>query len=64
MHPAFYLFTNNFTAILGSFDLPLKGSGERYGESVSTNILSTGSSEKVFAKEVDFLNVIIPLADM
>ena len=50
--------------LLGSFDLPLKGSGDRYGESVSTRIFSFGSDKKVSAKSFDFLKVTTPLADM
>ena len=48
----------------GSFDLPLKGSGDKYGESVSTKILSFGKDKKVSARSLDFLNVTTPLADI
>ena len=52
------------TILAGSLGLPLNGSGDRYGESVSTRILSLGSDKKVSAKSFDFLNVTIPLADI
>ena len=49
---------------LGSFGLPLSGTGARYGASVSTNIFLFGISLKVFAKSRDLLNVTTPLADI
>ena len=48
----------------GSLGLPLNGSGERYGESVSTNILSFGKDKNVLANSNDFLNVTTPLAEI
>ena len=48
----------------GSFDFPLKGSGERYGESVSTNIRLFGMEENVSAKSIDFLKVTTPLEEI
>ena len=48
----------------GSFGLPLKGSGDRYGESVSTRSLLFGIDKKVSANSFDFLNVTTPLADI
>ena len=49
---------------LGSFDLPLRGSGAKYGESVSINNLSFGIFLIVPAKSMDFLNVTIPLTEI
>ena len=49
---------------LGSLVLPRKGSGDKYGASVSTNILSAGIDLNVFANSFDFLNVTTPLADI
>ena len=48
----------------GSFGFPLKGSGDKYGESVSTKIRSFGREKKVSANTFDFLKVTTPLADM
>ena len=48
----------------GSFLLPLTGSGDKYGESVSTNNLSKGTISNAFLSSEDFLNVTIPLADI
>ena len=48
---------------LGSFDFPLSGSGDKYGESVSTSILSIGIDLKTSVSYVFFLKVIIPLAE-
>ena len=48
----------------GSFGLPLKGSGDRYGASVSTRILFEGIALNVSANSLDFLKVITPLADI
>ena len=48
---------------LGSFLLPLNGSGDKKGLSVSISNLSSGIILKVFCKSVLFLNVIIPLAE-
>ena len=42
--------------------LPLSGSGDKYGESVSTNILLFGIDLNVLANSLLFLNVITPLA--
>ena len=50
--------------LLGSFGFPLKGTGAKYGASVSTSILSVGISLNVFAKSSDFLNVTTPLAEI
>ena len=44
---------------LGSLGFPLKGTGARYGASVSNKILSFGKSLKVFGNSEDFLKVII-----
>ena len=49
---------------LGSLDLPLNGSGAKYGESVSTSILSLGISANVLANSLDFLKVTTPLAEI
>ena len=49
---------------LGSFGLPLRGSGDKYGESVSIRILPEGKFLNVSANSLDFLNVIIPLAEI
>ena len=48
----------------GSLGLPRKGSGDKYGASVSTNILSAGIDLNVFANSFDFLKVTTPLADI
>ena len=53
-----------WTRKLGSFDLPLKGTGAKYGESVSTKILSLGISLNVEANSWDFLKVTTPLAEI
>ena len=50
--------------LLGSLGLPLKGSGDKYGESVSTKIFSFGICLKVLANSDEFLNVTIPLAEI
>ena len=52
-----------WTIWLGSLLLPLSGSGERYGESVSTKILLVGMDLKVSTSSLFFLKVIIPLAE-
>ena len=49
---------------LGSLDFPLKGTGDKYGESVSTSIFSLGISLNVLARSSDFLKVITPLAEI
>ena len=51
------------TTFDGSFDFPLKGSGDKYGESVSINILLRGIDLNVSLRSLDFLNVIMPLAE-
>ena len=43
---------------------PLKGTGDKYGASVSTRILSDGICLKVSASSSDFLNVITPSRDI
>ena len=63
----FLILDKKFTVCiikLGSFGLPLKGTGARYGASVSTNIFSLGISLNVLAKSWDLLNVTTPLAEM
>ena len=44
--------------------MPLNGTGARYGESVSTKILSLGIALNVEANSLDLLNVTTPLAEM
>ena len=44
--------------------MPLKGTGDKYGESVSTRILLSGISLKVWASIFDFLKVTTPLAEI
>ena len=63
----FFNSDKNFTVYfikLGSLDLPLKGTGARYGASVSTKILLFGIFLKVLARSSDFLKVTTPLADI
>ena len=47
----------------GSFFLPLLGSGAKKGLSVSMSNLSSGITLKVSCSSVEFLKVIIPLAE-
>ena len=47
----------------GSFFFPLFGTGAKKGLSVSIKILSKGSDLNVSCKFVEFLKVIIPLAE-
>ena len=49
-----------YTRFLGWLSFPLFGSGDRYGESVSTNILSIGISFIVSLNSPAFLKVTIP----
>ena len=63
----FFKNDKNFTVciiLLGSLGFPLKGTGDKYGASVSTRILSDGICLKVSASSSDFLNVITPLAEI
>ena len=46
---------------LGSLGLPRKGSGDKYGASVSTKILSAGIDLNVFANSFDFLQYSLSL---
>ena len=52
----------NFTKD-GSFFFPLFGTGAKYGLSVSIKVFSKGIDLNVSCKSVEFLNVIIPLAE-
>ena len=47
----------------GSFFFPLFGTGAKYGLSVSIKSLSLGMILKVSCNSLEFLNVIIPLAE-
>ena len=47
----------------GSFFLPLFGSGDKKGLSVSIKSLSSGTFLNVSCNSVEFLKVIIPLAE-
>ncbi len=57
----------NFSAVKsikdGSFFFPRLGTGARYGLSVSIKTLSKGNDLKVSCKSIEFLKVIIPLAE-
>ena len=61
------LISANFFAVWsineGSFFLPLLGTGAKKGLSVSIKSLSIGIILKVFCSSVEFLKVIIPLAE-
>ena len=48
----------------GIFVFPRLGVGAKYGESVSTKILSLSTRETIFLKYEEFLNVIIPLKEI
>ena len=47
----------------GSFFFPRLGTGAKNGLSVSIKILSKGKNLNVFCNSLEFLNVIIPLAE-
>ena len=47
----------------GSFFLPLLGTGAKNGLSVSIKILSNGNDLNVSCSSIEFLKVIIPLAE-
>ena len=63
-----FLIRDNLSTIYfkyeGSFNLPLKGSGAKYGESVSTNKFSIGIEATASVSFVEFLKVIIPLIEI
>ena len=48
----------------GFIGFALSGSGDKYGESVSTKIRSFGRFKKVSARDLEFLNVTTPLAEI
>ena len=60
----FESFSTVWIILAGSLDFPLLGSGDKYGESVSTNNLFIGIYDTASTKLIDFLNVIIPLSEI
>ena len=61
------LICANFSAVKsikdGSFFFPRLGTGAKYGLSVSIKSLSNGRDLKVSWRSIEFLKVIIPLAE-